>query len=184
MILPGEPRKTFLSRNVDEPAVEVVGPAVVRAAERSLALTAAVDHPCTPVPADVREGVQRARLAPHDEDRHARVVVGQIVAGGGEPPGEPDQERVLTDEESALPCEVHPVNMGRGEHFAPGFVAICRNSKIPAIVDRDGGVSLFESGAILIYLAEKTGRLLPSRNPARAKVMEWLMWQMANIGPD
>jgi len=86
-------------------------------------------------------------------------------------------------EECGLPYEVHPVNIGRGEQFAPAFVAICPNSKIPAIVDRDEGVSLFESGAILIYLAEKTGRLLPSRNPARAKVMEWLMWQMANIGP-
>src|SRR5216117_3037985 len=76
-------------------------------------------------------------------------------------------------EECGLPYEVHPVNIGRGEQFAPEFVAICPNSKIPAIVDRDGGVSLFESGAILIYLAEKTGTLLPSRNPARAKVMEW-----------
>ena len=86
-------------------------------------------------------------------------------------------------EECGLPYQAHPVDIGKGEQFTAEFVAICPNSKIPAIVDRDGGVSLFESGAILIYLAEKTGRLLPTRNPARAKVLEWLMWQMANVGP-
>jgi len=86
-------------------------------------------------------------------------------------------------EECGLPYRAHPVDIGKGEQFTPEFVAICPNSKIPAIVDRDGDIALFESGAILIYLAEKTGRLLPSRNPARAKVLEWLMWQMANVGP-
>jgi len=86
-------------------------------------------------------------------------------------------------EECGLPYTVHPVNIGQGEQFRPAFVAICPNSKIPAIVDRDGEVSVFESGAILIYLAEKTGKLLPTTNPARAKALEWLMWQMANVGP-
>src|SRR5262249_29885628 len=86
-------------------------------------------------------------------------------------------------EECGLEYAVHPINIREGEQFKPEFVAICPNSKIPAIVDRDEGVSLFESGAILVHLAEKTGRLLPARNPGRAKVLEWLFWQMANIGP-
>src|SRR5206468_359634 len=86
-------------------------------------------------------------------------------------------------EECGLPYTVHPVNIRAGEQFKPEFVAICPNSKIPAIVDREAGFSLFESGAILIHLAEKTGRFLPARNPGRARTLEWLMWQMANIGP-
>jgi len=86
-------------------------------------------------------------------------------------------------EECGLAYEVHPVNLGKGEQFAPEFVAICPNGRIPAIVDRDAGVSVFESGAILIHLAERTGRFLPRTNPGRAKVLEWLMFQMANIGP-
>jgi GSH-dependent disulfide-bond oxidoreductase len=86
-------------------------------------------------------------------------------------------------EECGLPYDVHPVDIGKDQQFRPEFVAICPNSKIPAIVDRDAGVSVFESGAILVHLAEKTGRLLPSTNPGRAKVLEWLMFQMANIGP-
>jgi len=86
-------------------------------------------------------------------------------------------------EEIGLPYAVHPVNIGQGEQFRPEFVAICPNSKIPAIVDRDAGVSVFESGAILIYLGEKTGKLLPKSGAARAATIEWLMWQMANVGP-
>jgi GST-like protein len=86
-------------------------------------------------------------------------------------------------EECALPYRVHPVDIGKGEQFSPAFVAICPNSKIPAIVDQDDEVSLFESGAILIHLAEKTSRFLPAKGPGRAKTLEWLMWQMANVGP-
>src|SRR5215831_13412025 len=86
-------------------------------------------------------------------------------------------------EECGLEYAVHPVNIREGEQFKPDFVAICPNSKIPAIVDRDSGTSIFESGAILIHLAEKTGMLLPAANPGRAKAIEWLMWQMANVGP-
>jgi GST-like protein len=86
-------------------------------------------------------------------------------------------------EELGLPYTVHPVNIGKGEQFTPEFVAICPNSKIPAIVDRDTGISVFESGAILIYLGEKTGKLLPKSGAARAATIEWLMWQMANVGP-
>lgn len=86
-------------------------------------------------------------------------------------------------EECGLPYTVHPVNLGKNEQFAPAFVKIQPNSKIPAIVDRDGDVSVFESGAILIYLAEKSGKFLPAKGAPRAKVLEWLMWQMAGVGP-
>ena len=86
-------------------------------------------------------------------------------------------------EECGLEYSVHPVNIRDGDQFKPEFVKICPNSKIPAIVDRDADVSIFESGAILVHLAEKTGKLLPSKDPGRAKVLEWLFWQMANIGP-
>src|ERR1700676_637705 len=86
-------------------------------------------------------------------------------------------------EECGLEYSVHPVNIREQEQFKPEFVKICPNSKIPAIVDNDAHVSMFESGAILIHLAEKSGKLLPAKDPGRAKVLEWLMWQMANIGP-
>jgi GSH-dependent disulfide-bond oxidoreductase len=86
-------------------------------------------------------------------------------------------------EECALEYSVHPVNIRNGDQFKPEYVKICPNSKIPAIVDRDACVSIFESGAILVHLAEKTGKLLPSKDPGRAKVLEWLFWQMANVGP-
>jgi len=90
-------------------------------------------------------------------------------------------------EETGLPYEVHPVDIGSGAQFDPGFLAISPNNKIPAIVDRDGPggrpISLFESGAILLYLAEKTGKLLPADPHARWAAVEWLMFQMGNIGP-
>jgi GST-like protein len=86
-------------------------------------------------------------------------------------------------EECGLEYSVHPVNIREQEQFKPEFVKICPNSKIPAIVDRDSGVSIFESGAILVHLAEKTGKFLPAKDPGRAKVFEWLFWQMANVGP-
>lgn len=86
-------------------------------------------------------------------------------------------------EECGLPYEAHAVDISKGAQFEPDFVKIAPNSKIPAIVDRETGVSLFESGAILVYLAEKTGKFLPKEGEGRAKVLEWLFWQMANIGP-
>lgn len=86
-------------------------------------------------------------------------------------------------EELGLPYRVHPVNIGKDEQFKPEFLAISPNNKIPAIVDGDDGMHLMESGAILIYLAEKTGRLLPSEKKKRFEVLEWLMWQMGGIGP-
>ena len=86
-------------------------------------------------------------------------------------------------EEVGLDYEVHTINIGEGAQFSPEFLAVSPNNKIPAIVDRELDVSIFESGAILVYLAEKTGQLLPTEAAPRAKVMEWLMFQMSGIGP-
>jgi GSH-dependent disulfide-bond oxidoreductase len=91
-------------------------------------------------------------------------------------------------EETALPYRIVPVNIGAGEQFTPEFLAIAPNNRMPAIVDQepaDGGapVSVFESGAILLYLAEKTGRLLPQSLRGRFDVLQWLFWQMAGLGP-
>ncbi len=91
-------------------------------------------------------------------------------------------------EETGLPYRIIPVNISSGEQFKPEFLKIAPNNRIPAIVDQepaDGGepVSVFESGAILIYLGEKTGRFLPTDLRARADVLQWLMWQMGGLGP-
>ncbi len=90
-------------------------------------------------------------------------------------------------EEIGLPYEVHPVNLGKDEQFEEEFLAINPNNKIPAIVDRDGPggkpYTLFESGAILMYLAEKSGKLMPKDTAARFQVIQWLMFQMGGVGP-
>ena len=89
-------------------------------------------------------------------------------------------------EETGLQYEVHAVNISKDEQFAPAFLKISPNNRIPAIVDRDadsGPVSVFESGAILVYLAEKTGKFLAPKGEQRAKTLEWLMWQMGGVGP-
>ncbi|HVB82311.1 MAG TPA: glutathione S-transferase N-terminal domain-containing protein [Candidatus Binataceae bacterium] len=90
-------------------------------------------------------------------------------------------------EETGLEYRLVPVNIRKGEQFAPEFLKISPNNRMPAIVDTDGPggkpYSLFESGAILLYLAEKTGKLMPSEMGARYRVIEWLMFQMANVGP-
>lgn len=90
-------------------------------------------------------------------------------------------------EETGLEYRIVPVNIRKGEQFAPEFLKISPNNRMPAIVDTDGPggkrFSLFESGAILLYLAEKTGKLMPSETRARYRVIEWLMFQMANVGP-
>ena len=90
-------------------------------------------------------------------------------------------------EELGLPYNVLPVDIGSGEQFQPEFLRISPNNKIPALVDREGPdgqpISIFESGAILIYLAEKTGRLMPGQPRRRYAVLEWLMFQMASVGP-
>jgi len=90
-------------------------------------------------------------------------------------------------EECGLPYRVHPVNIAAGEQFKPDFLAISPNNKIPAIVDPDGPdgapISLFESGAILVYLAGKSGRFLPADTRGRYQALQWLMFQMASVGP-
>lgn len=90
-------------------------------------------------------------------------------------------------EECGLPYRVIPVNIGAGEQFRPEFLEISPNNKIPAIVDpqgpENGPISLFESGAILIYLAAKTGRFMPESINARYEVLQWLMFQMGSVGP-
>lgn len=91
-------------------------------------------------------------------------------------------------EEAALPYRIVPVNIGKGEQFSPEFLRISPNNRIPAIVDHapaGGGepVSVFESGAILLYLAEKTGRFMPEEASGRLETLQWLFWQVANLGP-
>ena len=91
-------------------------------------------------------------------------------------------------EECGLPYEVKWINLGKGEQFAPVFLAVSPNNRIPAIIDHapsDGGepVSVFETGAILVYLAEKTGRFLPTDPAARYETLQWVFFQMAAIGP-
>jgi GST-like protein len=91
-------------------------------------------------------------------------------------------------EEAALPYTLVPVNIGTGEQFRPEFLAISPNNRMPALVDHapaDGGeaVSVFESGAILLYLADKTGRFVPTDLRGRKTVLEWLFWQMGGLGP-
>ncbi len=90
-------------------------------------------------------------------------------------------------EETGLAYNVHPIDISAGDQFDPAFLKISPNNRMPAIVDTDGPegkpISLFESGAILIYLAEKTGQFLPEAPRARYTTLQWLMWQMGGLGP-
>ena len=86
-------------------------------------------------------------------------------------------------EEVELPYNVHKIDITKNDQFTPEYLAINPNSKIPAIVDQETGIAVFESGAILIYLAEKTGKLLPTDQKSRFQVLEWLMLQMGSVGP-
>ena len=90
-------------------------------------------------------------------------------------------------EELELPYEVHPINIAKGDQLKPEYLAINPNNKIPAIIDSDGPdgkpLKLFESGAILMYLAEKTGKFLPQEMAKRYEVIQWLMFQMGGVGP-
>jgi GST-like protein len=91
-------------------------------------------------------------------------------------------------EETGLPYKIHPINIGKGDQFKAEFLAISPNNRIPAMIDHDppgGGkpISVFESGAMLVYLAEKTGKFLPREPAPRADVMQWLFWQMGGLGP-
>jgi len=90
-------------------------------------------------------------------------------------------------EECGVPYRAHPVNIGKGDQFEPAFLKISPNNKIPAITDPEGPdgkpISLFESGAILVYLAGKTGKFLPTDDRGRYAVLQWLMFQMGSVGP-
>jgi GST-like protein len=91
-------------------------------------------------------------------------------------------------EETGLPYTLKPINISKGDQFDPAFLAISPNNRIPAIVDHapaDGGapLAMFESGAILLYLADKVGRLIPAALRARLDCIQWLFWQMGNLGP-
>lgn len=86
-------------------------------------------------------------------------------------------------EECGLEYNVHPINISKDEQFAPDFLKIAPNNRIPAIVDNDNGFSLFESGAILMYLAKKSGKFWPQDDEGNWRTIEWLMWQMGGVGP-
>ena len=86
-------------------------------------------------------------------------------------------------EECGLDYETIPVDIGAGDQFKPAFLKISPNNRMPAIVDRENGISVFEGGAILLYLAEKTGKLMPSDDAGRFEVVQWLFWQAAGLGP-
>jgi GSH-dependent disulfide-bond oxidoreductase len=86
-------------------------------------------------------------------------------------------------EELALPYTAYPIDITKKQQFQPDFLAISPNNRIPAIIDRERNYHLMESGAIMLYLAEKTGKMLPQEWQARYRVIEWLMWQMGGIGP-
>jgi GSH-dependent disulfide-bond oxidoreductase len=98
--------------------------------------------------------------------------------------GTPNGKKIpVALEEMDLRYTLHKVDIGKGQQKEPAFLALNPNGKIPAIVDDDTGIKVFESGAILTYLAEKTGKLLPKEGQARADVLAWLMFQMAGVGP-
>ncbi len=90
-------------------------------------------------------------------------------------------------EETGLPYQIHPIDIQRGDQFQPDFLKISPNNKMPAIVDTEGPggkrLSVFESGAVLMYLAEKTGKFMPKEMAAKYEVIQWLMFQMGGIGP-
>ena len=102
--------------------------------------------------------------------------------------GTPNGKKVsIMMEEIGMPYEVHPINIGQGDQFKPEYLAINPNNKIPSIIDPDGPAgkpfTLFESGAILMYLAEKSGKLWPADMRQRYTVLQWLMFQMGGVGP-
>ena len=102
--------------------------------------------------------------------------------------GTPNGKKIpIMLEEIGMPYEVHPINIGQGDQFKPEYLAINPNNKIPSIVDPDGpggkSFTLFESGAILMYLAEKSGKLWPTDMRQRYSVLQWLMFQMGGVGP-
>lgn len=86
-------------------------------------------------------------------------------------------------EEAEVPYRVIPIDIGKGEQFTPEFLTISPNNRMPAIIDTETGISIFESGAILCYLGEKTGKFFPQETKKKYDVLQWLFWQMAGVGP-
>jgi len=117
-----------------------------------------------------------ARATPNRSNENAMIDLYTWKTPNGRKP-------VIALEELHLDYVVHPVDIGRDEQFLPGFVAVSPNSKIPAMVDREAAVTLFESGAILQYLAETTGKLLPASGKTRYSTLQWLNWQVGGVGP-
>ncbi len=98
--------------------------------------------------------------------------------------GTPNGRKItIALEEMALPYNFHPINITKDEQFQPHFLDIAPNNRIPAMVDNDNGLKLMESGAILMYLAQKTGQFLPAEGESHYRTVEWLMWQMGGVGP-
>jgi GST-like protein len=123
----------------------------------------------------------------HDAGHDARRYSGGVIKLYFWPTPNGKKVSVML-EEVELPYEVVPVNIGRGDQFAPAFLDISPNNRMPAIIDDDppgdgGPLSIFESGAILMYLADKSGRLWPKELHRRYEVAQWVMWQMSNQGP-
>src|SRR5258708_20200768 len=120
---------------------------------------------------------------PQSKSRHPRAQETETVIDLYTWPTPNGRKASIALEEMGLPYTVHAVDIGKDEQFKPEFLKISPNSRIRAIVDRDNGLSLMESGAILIYLADKCGKLLPKSGEAHYRTIEWLMWQMGGPGP-
>src|SRR5690348_16983990 len=136
--------------------------------------------------ADFARGPLRLRFPPHRRADMAQVLRKPIDLYFWPTPNGWKISIML--EECGLPYNVVPVNLAKGEQFAPEFLAISPNNRMPAIVDSDGPngrpISVFESGAILQYLGRKTGEFYPQEERARIAVEEWLYWQVGNLGPN
>src|ERR1700692_3793508 len=124
-------------------------------------------------------GPQIRRLIPIPFNQHRTTIVIDLYTWTT-PNG---RKASIALEEMGLPYTAHAVDIGKDEQFKPEFLKISPNNRIPAIVDRDNDMSLMESGAILIYLADKTGKLLAKEGERRYRAIEWLMWQMGGVGP-
>src|SRR5262249_7419004 len=131
------------------------------------------------LPRAVGEAFARTSLKPATPRRTGRTTVIDLYTWTT-PNG---RKASILLEELALPYTAHAVDISKDEQFKPEFLKISPNNRIPAIVDRDTGVNLMESAAIMIYLADKTGKLLPKAGEPRYRALEWLMWQMGGPGP-
>src|SRR5690606_22350011 len=138
-------------------------------------------------PASAPEALNGAPRAAHAADQHASNERGHVMIDLYTWPTPNGHKVHIMLEECGLPYAVHAVDIGAGEQFDPQFLKISPNNKFPAIVDSEGPdgkpMSLFESGAILVYLAGKTGKFLPKTTRGRYEMLQWLMFQMGGLGP-